>query len=226
VAPLGSIDARGITTGTKGAARSIRYVTKYVTTDGLSRKAPRTFGSKRSAERWLVETEWVRERDLKPRTREEYQRHLRLHVRSFLGDLALSDVSPAAVRRWRADRLAAGVEAPIVAKTYHILHAIFTTAVDDDELLRRNPCRVKGAGQDEPEERPMATLNQVFAIAAAIQPRYRLARDLRPAPVWGADRPSAPEHEPGDDGAACAGGRRPPRWKTERRSTTTEVRGG
>jgi hypothetical protein len=25
--------------------------------------------------------QWVRERDLKPRTREEYARHLRLHVR-------------------------------------------------------------------------------------------------------------------------------------------------
>jgi integrase len=50
---------------------------------------------------------------------------------------------------------------------------VFVTAVDD-ELIRRNPCRVKGAGQDKASERPTATLDQVFAIAAAIQPRYRL----------------------------------------------------
>jgi integrase len=60
-----------------------------------------------------------------------------------------------------------------VAKTYRILHAMFATAVDDD-LIRRNPCRIKGASQDKAEERPTATLDQVFAIAEAIQPRYRL----------------------------------------------------
>ena len=60
-----------------------------------------------------------------------------------------------------------------MAKTYRILHAIFATAVDDD-LIRRNPCRIKRARQDKAEERPTATLDQVFAIAEAIQPRYRL----------------------------------------------------
>lgn len=33
---------------------------------------------------------------------------------------------------------------------------------------------MKGAGQDKAAERPTATLDQVMAIAAAIQPRYRL----------------------------------------------------
>jgi integrase len=60
-----------------------------------------------------------------------------------------------------------------VAKTYRILHAIFATAVDDD-LIRRNPCRIKGASQDKADERPTATLDQVFGIAEAIRPRYRL----------------------------------------------------
>ena len=69
--------------------------------------------------------------------------------------------------------LAAGVGRSTVAKTYRILHAIFATAVDDD-LIRRNPCRIKGAGQDKADERPTVTLDQVFAIARAIQPRYRL----------------------------------------------------
>jgi integrase len=50
---------------------------------------------------------------------------------------------------------------------------MFTTAVDD-LLIRRNPCRIKGAGQDKANERPTLTIDQVFAIADAIQPRYRL----------------------------------------------------
>jgi hypothetical protein len=52
-------------------------------------------------------------------------------------------------------------------------HAILNTAVDD-ELIRRNPCRIAGAGQDTADERPTATLDEVFRIASAIQPRYRL----------------------------------------------------
>jgi hypothetical protein len=39
------------------------------------------------------------------------------------------------------------------------LHAIFATAVDDD-LIRRNPCRIKGAGFEHSHERPTATLTR------------------------------------------------------------------
>jgi hypothetical protein len=64
------------------------------------------------------------------------------------------------IRAWRTGRLDAGVGKSTVAKTYRILHAIFATAVDDD-LIRRNPCRIQGAGQDKADERPTATLDQV-----------------------------------------------------------------
>jgi integrase len=73
----------------------------------------------------------------------------------------------------RTSRIDAGVGKSTVAKTYRILHAIFATAVDDD-LIRRKPCRIQGAGQDKADERPTASLDQVFGIAEAIQPRYRL----------------------------------------------------
>jgi integrase len=175
-----------------------RWQGRYSGPDGLLRKAPQTFETKRAAEDWLIEAEsqmlrgewldpeagkisfgqyadqWVRERDLKARTREEYERALRLHIRPYLGNKALNAITPAVIRQWRADRLAGEVGKSTVAKCYRVMHAIFTTAVDDDELIRRNPCRVKGAGQDTADERPTATLGQVFAIAGAIQPRYRL----------------------------------------------------
>ncbi|MDQ7904834.1 tyrosine-type recombinase/integrase [Phytohabitans sp. ZYX-F-186] len=177
--------------------RSGRWQARYTGLDGLTRTAPDTFDAKRAAEQWLVEVEaemlrgdwvdpdagkvlltdyadrWVRERDLKPRTREEYARLLRLHVRPYLDGLSLAEVTPQRVRTWRSALLAAGIGRSTVAKTYRVLHAIFATGVDDD-LIRRNPCRIKGAGQDDADERPMATLDQVFAIAEAIQRRYRL----------------------------------------------------
>jgi integrase len=109
----------------------------------------------------------------RPPANYKYERHLRLHVVPYLGDLTLASVTPASIRTWRKDRLVEGVGRSTVAKTYRILHAIFTMAVDDD-LVRRNPCRIKGAGFEHTDERPTATLDQVLAIARAIQPRYCL----------------------------------------------------
>jgi hypothetical protein len=61
-----------------------------------------------------------------------------------------------------------------IAKTYRILHTVFATAVYD-ELIRRNPCRIKGAGQDKASERTRAALiyqhasrDRDEAIAAAL----------------------------------------------------------
>jgi integrase len=176
---------------------SKRWQARYPGPDGQLRNAPDTFETKTAAESYLVDVEadmrrgewidpdvgkvllaeyaerWVKERDLKPRSRQEYERHLRLHVAPTLGEKMLNEIQPSTIRTWRTELLDNGVGKSTVAKTYRILKAILTTAVDD-ELIRRNPCRIKGAGQDTADERPTATLQQVFDIAAAIQPRYRL----------------------------------------------------
>jgi integrase len=174
-----------------------KWQARYRGPDGLPRTAPKPLDTKRAAERWLVECEaevlrgewtdpeagkvrlgeyagrWVKERELKARTREEYERHLRLHVIPQLGHVEIGDLVPGHVRSWRSGLLEVGVGQSTVAKTYRILHAILATAVDDD-LIRRNPCRIKGAGQDKAGERPTASLTQVFSVVEAIQPRYRL----------------------------------------------------
>jgi hypothetical protein len=48
----------------------------------------------------------------------------------------------------------AGLSAVTAAKAYRLLKAVFNTAVDDG-LIRRNPCRIKGAGQEHSSERPV-----------------------------------------------------------------------
>jgi integrase len=75
------------------------------------------------------------------------------------------------VRRWRKHLLDAGVGPVTVAKAYRLLKAILNTVVDDG-LIRRNPCRIKGAGQEESPERPV-TMRQVFDLADAFDRRYR-----------------------------------------------------
>ncbi|WP_248003033.1 tyrosine recombinase XerC [Streptomyces sp. RLB1-33] len=84
----------------------------------------------------------------------------------------LDEITPPAVRTWRAERLKA-TGATTVAKSYRLLKAILQTAVDDD-LLGSNPCRIKGAGKEEADERPTATIEQVFDLADAMDPRWRL----------------------------------------------------
>ncbi|WP_203994519.1 tyrosine-type recombinase/integrase [Sphaerisporangium rufum] len=43
----------------------------------------------------------------------------------------------------------------------------------DDQLIKRNPCRIKGAGQENSAERPVLTVAQVYRLADAIEPRFR-----------------------------------------------------
>lgn len=49
---------------------------------------------------------------------------------------------------------------------------MFNTAVDD-EIIKRNPCRIKGAGSEDSPERPVLTVAEVYALADAVGLRYR-----------------------------------------------------
>ena len=65
-----------------------------------------------------------------------------------------------------------GASPTSTAKAYRLLKAIMNTAADDG-LIRRNPCRIKGAGLDKSPERSVLTLRQVDALSAAVGSRYR-----------------------------------------------------
>ncbi|MEU5252362.1 tyrosine-type recombinase/integrase [Streptomyces longwoodensis] len=173
-----------------------RYQARYVGPDGLLRPAPETFRTKKDADAWLADKQtelrrgdwrdpdagkvpfgdyaaaWVKERPLAPRTAELYASLLRLHLAPTFEDVAIADMTPAAVRTWRRARLDAGVGASTVAKAYALLRTIMGTAVQD-ELIRRNPCQIKNGGTVVTPERPTATIPEAFAIADKIQPRYK-----------------------------------------------------
>jgi integrase len=79
----------------------------------------------------------------------------------------------ARVRTWRAELIRSGDRPPSVAKAYRLLHAIMATALED-ELITRNPCVLRGASTERPAERPVATVQEVFQLAEAIDRRLRL----------------------------------------------------
>ena len=117
---------------------------------------------------------WVAERaTISGRTRELYATLLRRHLAPYLGSVQLRHLSPATVRRWRQGRQDARVGESTIAKAYRLLRSIMATAVDDEVILR-NPCRIKGAGTEVASERPILTPAEVARLAEVIEPRYRL----------------------------------------------------
>ena len=109
--------------------------------------------------------------------RETYEGHLRLHINAPTGDgielgqVALGKLTPSLVREWRS-QLAPKLSSNSVAKCYRLLRTILETAVVD-ELIIRNPCVIKGASAEHTAERPVATVEQVWALADATPLRYR-----------------------------------------------------
>jgi integrase len=121
------------------------------------------------AERWFEERP-----QLRPRTVELYEGLLRLHILPSLGRIELGRLNSSLVRRWHANLLAGEKPgASTVAKAYRLLHAILDTAIADG-LLATNPCAIKGAGVERAKERPVITVAQVWALAEAIEPRFKL----------------------------------------------------
>ncbi|HEX4815209.1 MAG TPA: hypothetical protein VFV66_20900 [Nonomuraea sp.] len=51
-----------------------------------------------------------------------------------------------------------------MAKAYRFLRAVLMTAADD-RIIPRNPCRIRGAVEEKPDERPVLTVAKVFELA-------------------------------------------------------------
>ncbi len=102
---------------------------------------------------------------LRTRTLELYRSNINRHIAPELGAVKLTDLSPTIIRRWHAGLASSGLAPATTAKVYRLLSAILATAVAD-EIVVRNPCVVKSAGVERSPERPIATVNQVYALAA------------------------------------------------------------
>jgi integrase len=183
-----------------GAIRRLpsgRYQARYPGPDGVVRPAGDTFETKTDAEVWLTRKEaeileddwidpdagevllcdygatWIDERPgLRPKTVTLYRYLLRSHIAPHFPAMTIARLKLAAVRRWHKKLLDNGVSPVTAAKAYRLLRAIMNTAVDDG-LIRRNPCRIKGAGTEDSPERSVLTVSQVYALADAIGPHYR-----------------------------------------------------
>lgn len=177
-----------------------RFQASYIGKDGKRHLAPVTFLTKTDAAAWLdmrhaelleyrwkpappPEPErvtfgdyakgWLAEREIKPRTRSEYQRLLDRALTPAFGDAELTLITSANVREWY--RTLDPGKPTERAHTYQLLRAILNGAVHD-EVIIANPCKVRAAGtvkrahQIEP-----ATVADLQAITDAMPERLRLA---------------------------------------------------
>ena len=174
-----------------------RFQASYIGPDGQRRAAGTTFATRTDADRWLTvvrstllegrwrdpargrETlgpyfeNWIRHRHgLRPQTVELYEGLNRRHIAPYLADVELRSLTPEVVRRWRSRLAENGVTNTTAAKAYRLLRAVCSTAVEDD-ILERNPCRIRNGGQETPAERPTLTVDQVFDLAGRVPPRFR-----------------------------------------------------
>jgi integrase len=167
-----------------------RFQASYLGPDGRRHTAPETFQRKSDAERWLTLTEaqifsgdwtdpergkiplrtygaaWIKERpNLRPKTLELYRWLFERYIVPRLGGVQIGKLTTQMIRTWRAGLRESGVSISTTAKAYRLLRAILMTAVEEDKMLSRNPCRIKGADNEHTAERPILTVAQVFELA-------------------------------------------------------------
>lgn len=175
-----------------------RYQVRYRGPDGVMRAAPETFERKSDADRYLALVEaqllrhewidparaqiqlskygerWISQRPgLRHRTVELYTWIFVKHIGPYLGNVPLSSLSTEMIRGWREELLKNGISRSMAAKSYRLLRAILMTAVKEDEILVKNPCRIPGADQEVSAERPILNIDQVYKLANVVPPRYR-----------------------------------------------------
>ncbi|WP_078290442.1 site-specific integrase [Mycobacterium sp. D16R24] len=150
----------------------------------LDRRKPGTWtppterAAKKQAEkltlRGYAETWLESKTKLARRTRGNYRGHLDNSILPSLGDLGLAEITPEHVRAWFAG-LGSEHETRN-AQAYAVLNGIFNTAVADD-LIDKNPCRIKGAAQVKHARRSVVLLDarQLTDLAREMSDELRLA---------------------------------------------------
>ncbi len=164
----------------------------------LYRTAEQTFATKGDAGRWLsileadlarglwhdpkrgevllgevAETWYSTKLHLRETTKHIYRVILDAHILPAFGEQPIGSITTLDVQVW----IAALHQKPrcgpnTVAKTYKQLRTIMEMALDAG-LIVRNPCRIKGAGTERFPEMRCATVEEVAALAQAVEPRWQ-----------------------------------------------------
>lgn len=188
------------TFGSVEKERSGRYRARYYGPDGRRYAAPTLFLTKKDARAWLslrhseiirnawepptsatrpqprltfgdYATTWLRHRDIKTRTREDYESLLQKSLLPAFGRLPLASITADDVREWHAGM---GTDTPTLrAHRYSLLRTILGDAAADGKIAA-NPCTIRGAGSAKRAKtiRP-ASIDEITGITWEMPKKYR-----------------------------------------------------
>jgi integrase len=105
------------------------------------------------------------------RTVELYRNLLDSYILPSLGDVPLAALTPSIVAAWHANL--ANDHKTTAAKAYRLLSQLMRAAVAD-RVLGANPCQVRSSGVERAEERPVASMAEVGALADAMPEHLRV----------------------------------------------------
>jgi integrase len=109
---------------------------------------------------------------LAPSTQELYRRLSKVHLTRFAGML-ITEIQKPDIDLWWAQMLETGKKTT-ASKAYKLLSAALSRAVEDD-LILKNPCRVKGAQSAVTGRRAISpSSREVTLLMYAIRPRFQL----------------------------------------------------
>lgn len=115
---------------------------------------------------WLAGTSHVR-----AKTYAHYESVLRVHVLPTFADEPIASITPTAVRRFVAERVASGAAPGTVRSARKVLRLVLATALDEGGI-RKNPCDGVKVPASPRAEMVFLTAEQVEILAATIDERY------------------------------------------------------
>jgi len=117
--------------------------------------------------------QWMKHRDLTPKTHALYRRLLKSRILPELGAETLRAVTPAKVRAWW---VGLGKKTPTSnTHAYQLLKAIYNTAVED-KAATENPCQINSAGKPpKPRDVQPLTPAELEEVAEKVPEKYRPA---------------------------------------------------
>jgi integrase len=174
--------------------QSGQWRARYTDPDG--RRRSRTFGTVTDARVWLssqrtdiVRQDWrtpelanrtigkyaeayLARIEIKESTRALYESVWANHLKKEWGSIKVGNATPTNVRAWHATA-GKSLKPTALAQAYRLLRGILNVAVQDD-VLKSNPCRIKGAGMVKPAVAARSlTVSEVLAIAEEVPARYK-----------------------------------------------------
>lgn len=120
----------------------------------------------------LYARSWLEARhDLRPTTKVSYACSIERHLNPAFGSTPIDEISSEAIRTWFAGY---GTKSPTArAHAFAVLKSILKQA-EDDELIVRNPARIKAGGRAEAKRDPQVlSLAELLALVDAMPEQHR-----------------------------------------------------